>query len=75
MLELLFQGSEAKRVFEDAQKMLKQLVSTQSIQAHGVVAFYPACSMGDDIEVYSETGQHLETLHGLRQQVSICTFV
>ncbi|XP_053405088.1 methionine synthase-like isoform X2 [Mercenaria mercenaria] len=61
-------GDEAKKVFDDAQKMLKEIVSSQSIQAHAVVAFYPASSVGDDIEVYSETGQHLETLHGLRQQ-------
>ncbi|KAL4238834.1 hypothetical protein ACF0H5_003541 [Mactra antiquata] len=61
-------GTEAKKVYNDAQKMLKQIVNAKSIQAHGVIAFYPASSIGDDIQVYSEEGQHLQTLYGLRQQ-------
>ncbi|WAR19099.1 METH-like protein [Mya arenaria] len=61
-------GAEAKKVYDEAQKMLKEIVASGSLQAHGVVAFYPAAGVGDDIEVYSETGEVLETLHGLRQQ-------
>ena len=56
-------------MFDDAQNMLNIIFSTGSIQAHGVVAFFPANSVGDDIEVYGENGEPRETLHGLRQQV------
>ena len=56
-------------MFDDAQNMLNIIFSTGSIQAHGVVAFFPANSVGDDIEVYGENGELRETLHGLRQQV------
>lgn len=62
-------GTEARKVFDDAQNMLNKIISTGSLKAHGVVAFFPANSVGDDIEVYGEDGQHLETLFGLRQQV------
>ena len=54
--------------------MLGEIIKSGSITAHGVVAFYPASSVGDDIEVYSESGEYLQTLHGLRQQVIMSTF-
>lgn len=62
-------GPEAKRVFNDAQDLLKKIIDGKKLQAHGVVAFYPANSVGDDIEVYGENGEVLAVLHGLRQQV------
>lgn len=62
-------GQEAKRVYNDAQNLLKTIITTNKLQAHGVVAFYPANSVGDDIEVYDENGEVIEVLHGLRQQV------
>lgn len=61
-------GPEAKRVFNDAQDLLKKIIDGKKLQAHGVVAFYPANSVGDDIEVYRENGEVLAVLHGLRQQ-------
>lgn len=53
--------------------MLNKVISTGSLKAHGVVAFFPANSVGDDIEVYGENGEVLETLYGLRQQVYLIT--
>jgi len=61
-------GEEAKKVFNDAQAMLKRIVKEKALVAHGVAAFYKAQSCGDDIEVYDEDGKHIETFYGLRQQ-------
>lgn len=56
-------------MYNDAQNLLKNIMNGKKLLAHGVVAFYPANSVGDDIEVYGENGQVLAVLHGLRQQV------
>lgn len=47
-------GPEARRVFDDAQKMLKEIVSKKLFKARGLLGFYPANSVGDDIEVYED---------------------
>ena len=51
--------------------MLKKIIENRSLKAHGVVAFYPANSVGDDIEVYDNNGEVIAVLHGLRQQVCL----
>ncbi|XP_033734273.1 methionine synthase-like [Pecten maximus] len=61
-------GEEAKKVYNDAQAMLKNISVNGMLKAHGMVAFYPANSVGDDIEVYNENGEVIGVLHGLRQQ-------
>ncbi len=63
-------GTEAKRLFDDANRMLDGIVKDRSLQANGVVGFYPAASKGDDVVLYSdETCQtELTTFHFLRQQ-------
>ena len=63
-------GEEAKRVFDDAQSLLSKIMSENLLKAHGVVALYPAFSVGDDIKVLSEDrSTTLTTLFGVRQQV------
>jgi 5-methyltetrahydrofolate--homocysteine methyltransferase len=63
-------GEEAKKLFADGQTMLKQIVDEQWLQAKGVIGFFTANSVGDDIEVYSDKSKSetLEVLHHLRQQ-------
>jgi len=63
-------GAEAKRVFDDAVKMLKSICAGRKLQANGVVGFFPANSVGDDIEVYEDEERTTvrEVLHTLRQQ-------
>ncbi|KAL8568291.1 hypothetical protein ACOMHN_040864 [Nucella lapillus] len=61
-------GEEARKVYDDAQCMLKSIVSNKSLKANAAIAFYKANSVGDDIEVYGEDGLLLDTLHGIRQQ-------
>ncbi len=64
-------GVEAKRVYADAQAMLKKIVDGRWLTANAVVALYPANSVDeDDIAFYADetrTGRVL-TWYGLRQQ-------
>ncbi|WP_426166143.1 methionine synthase [Polaromonas sp. DSP2-3-2b2] len=63
-------GVEATRVYEDAQKMLKRLTEGRWLTASGVMGLYPANSVGDDIELYTDESRSdvAMTWHGLRQQ-------
>jgi len=63
-------GIEATKLFNDAQKMLKTIISEKWLTAKAVVGLFPANSMGDDIEIYSdETREELINIqHTLRQQ-------
>ncbi|MBD1392876.1 methionine synthase [Mucilaginibacter glaciei] len=63
-------GGEAKKLYDDAQVLLKRIVDNKLLRANGVIGFWPANAVGDDIEVYTDdTRQHLLTrIHTLRQQ-------
>jgi len=61
-------GPEAKKLFNDAQKMLEKIVKNRQLKATGIVGFYPANSVGDDVEVYDQSGKTTATFFGLRQQ-------
>ncbi len=64
-------GVEAKKLFDDAQELLKKIVKEKLLQANGVIGFWPANGIGDDIEVYTDDSRKtvLTTIHTLRQQV------
>ena len=47
-------GAEAKKLFDDAQAMLKRIVAEKWLTANAVVGFWPANATGDDIELYSD---------------------
>jgi len=61
-------GIEAKKLFDDANKMLDEVVASKSLQANGVVAFYPAVSRGDDVDLWIHENKSTVTFHFLRQQ-------
>ncbi len=63
-------GTEARQLFEDANKLLDTICKEQSFTAKGVAGLFPANSNGDDIEVYTDESrtQVLTVLHTLRQQ-------
>ncbi|MBK7212945.1 MAG: methionine synthase [Bacteroidales bacterium] len=62
-------GEEAKKLFADAQVMLKKIISENLIKANAVYGHFPARSIGDSVEVYDEsTGKTLKTIHFLRNQ-------
>jgi len=63
-------GEEARKLFDDAQVMLQQIIDEQWLQARAVIGLFPANSVGDDVEVYAdeERNEALTTFHFLRQQ-------
>jgi 5-methyltetrahydrofolate--homocysteine methyltransferase len=63
-------GEKAAELFRDAQKLLKEIVAGKLLTARGVYGFFPANSVGDDIEVYADESRTtvLTTFHMLRQQ-------
>ncbi len=65
-----FVGVEAKKLYDDAQKLLKEIVDNNLLQANGVIGFWPANAVGDDIELYTDETrtQVLSRIHTLRQQ-------
>jgi 5-methyltetrahydrofolate--homocysteine methyltransferase len=65
-------GEAARHLFDDAQAMLKQLIREKWLTANGVVGFWPANSVGDDIELYTDETRKtpLAILHTLRQQMA-----
>jgi 5-methyltetrahydrofolate--homocysteine methyltransferase len=65
-------GEAARQLFDDAQALLKQLIAEKWLTANGVVGFWPANSVGDDIALYADDTRtkRLATLHTLRQQMA-----
>jgi len=63
-------GVEATKLFADGQAMLKQIIDEKWLEARGVIGFFPANAVGDDIEVYTDDSrtQAATKLHHLRQQ-------
>jgi 5-methyltetrahydrofolate--homocysteine methyltransferase len=58
-------GTEARKLFDDAQAMLAKILEEKWIQASAVIGLFEAHRMGDDIEL-PESGEKLFTL---RQQI------
>jgi len=48
------QGEEARRLLDDAKKLLDEIISKKLLKANAVVGIYPANANGDDIEVYTD---------------------
>jgi 5-methyltetrahydrofolate--homocysteine methyltransferase len=65
-------GTEAKKLYEDAQGLLKKILKGKRIRARGVMAFFPANADGDDILLYEDDNRKKvrARVHGLRQQMS-----
>ena len=63
-------GETARKLYDDAQEMLDTLIKEKWLTANGVIGFFPANAVGDDIEVYTDDTRTevLTTLHNLRQQ-------
>ncbi len=63
-------GGEARKLFDDARRLLDEIVAKKLLTARGVYGFWPAASIGDDVALFTdETRQHEVTrFHFLRQQ-------
>ena len=64
-------GKEARKLFDDAQTMLREIIDRKLLTAKAVVGFFPVNSVGDDIEIYTDDTRTKAraVLHTLRQQV------
>eukprot|EP00168_Porphyra_purpurea_P012168 TRINITY_DN3167_c0_g1_i10.p1 TRINITY_DN3167_c0_g1~~TRINITY_DN3167_c0_g1_i10.p1 ORF type:complete len:1184 (+),score=561.79 TRINITY_DN3167_c0_g1_i10:408-3959(+) len=66
-------GSEAKKLFDEANLLLEGYAKNKTLKLNGVIGFWPANTVGDDIELYlddevRDDSTRIETLHTLRQQ-------
>ncbi|MGH7936619.1 MAG: vitamin B12 dependent-methionine synthase activation domain-containing protein, partial [Chthoniobacterales bacterium] len=64
-------GEQARELFADAQKLLQRIVEEKLLTARGAYTFWPANSLGDDVEVYRDEARKevIATFRFLRQQV------
>ncbi|MCU4155156.1 methionine synthase [Carboxylicivirga sp. A043] len=63
-------AEEALKLYKDSMAMLDRIEKEHMLQANAVFGIFPAHSVGDDIEVYTdESREHLlATFHHLREQ-------
>jgi 5-methyltetrahydrofolate--homocysteine methyltransferase len=68
----ILENVEAKKLFDDAQALLENIVTGKLLTARAVYGFYPANSVGDDVELYTDDSRSsvLTTFHFLRQQMN-----
>jgi 5-methyltetrahydrofolate--homocysteine methyltransferase len=63
-------GGEAKKLFDEANKLLDKIVNEKMLQANGVIGFYPATAVGDDVELFENESYEkpIATFRFLRNQ-------
>jgi 5-methyltetrahydrofolate--homocysteine methyltransferase len=63
-------GTEARKLFAEAQALLKRIIDEKLLTANAVHGFWPANSAGDDVVVYTDESRTVEAarLPMLRQQ-------
>ncbi len=64
------QGAEVRKLYDEANHFLDEIIAKKMIAAKGVVGIWPANTLGDDIELYSDESRQAiaGTFHHLRQQ-------
>ena len=70
ILDDIVVGTEARTLFDDANKMLKQIVDDEWLTVRATIGFFPAASNDDDVILFTDEtrSNKRETLHHLRQQ-------
>lgn len=63
-------GEEAKKLFNDANQLLDKIIDKNLLTANGAAGLFPANSVEDDIEVYSDDNRKkvIKIFHTLRAQ-------
>jgi len=63
-------GEQASSLYKEARELLDTLVKGKRLKARGVIGFFPAAAVGDDIRVFTDATRSNERtmLHCLRQQ-------
>jgi 5-methyltetrahydrofolate--homocysteine methyltransferase len=64
-------GKQARELFDDAQKLLDQIIAEDSLTARGIFGFWPANAAGDDVDLFIDESRHekLARFYFLRQQM------
>ena len=64
-------GEAARALYKDAQAMLSKMVAEKWVKASGVIGFWPANKVDDDILVWTDAARSTQaaTFHTLRQQM------
>ena len=63
-------GEAAKKLFDEAQELLRDIIDNKRLTANGVYGLWPAASVGDDIVLFTDENRDTELtrFHTLRQQ-------
>ena len=63
-------GTEAQKLYDDARRILDDLVANNRVHARGIWGIWPAASTGEDVRLFTDEsrGDILTTFHFLRQQ-------
>ena len=63
-------GEQARVIYDEAQKLITDIVENQRFRCRGVTGFWPAQSQGDDVVIFNDKDgtDPLTTLYFLRQQ-------
>lgn len=61
-------GEEATKLYNDANCLLDDLEKDPELKPHAVIGLYRANSIGEDVELYDENENTIETFNFLRQQ-------
>jgi 5-methyltetrahydrofolate--homocysteine methyltransferase len=71
ILEDAIVGAQARELFADAENLLQRIVAERLLTARGVFGFWPANSLGDDVQLYHDESREevSATFHFLRQQM------
>ncbi|MBL7978447.1 MAG: methionine synthase [Bacteroidetes Order II. Incertae sedis bacterium] len=67
ILEHPERGEEARKLFEEANALLDQIIAHEAFKVNGVFGLYPANALGDDLELVLAEGE-TRRFHSLRQQ-------
>ena len=61
-------GEQARSIYQDAQALLKRIITEKRFRARNAVGLWHANAIGDDIELYNDAGETIGKFHTLRQQ-------
>jgi 5-methyltetrahydrofolate--homocysteine methyltransferase len=64
------QGAQARQIFAEGNALLDVIIEKNLITARGVYGFFPAYTVGDDVELYADDKREkvIDRFHFLRQQ-------
>jgi 5-methyltetrahydrofolate--homocysteine methyltransferase len=62
-------GDEAKKIYDEANVLLDEIIKNKSLRAQAILGIFPAQRKGDSIEIFDDrSNMQLATFHMLRQQ-------